>query len=447
MLIGIVQILVGIFILGILVLIHEFGHFIAAKSFGIRVLAFSIGFGKPLLKKSFGDTEYRISSIPFGGYVHMAGEHPEDSHQGTQDEFTSKPIWQRAVIAIAGPAANIIFSFIFLWIVFFKGIPHDVYLDSPVVGAVEDSSAASIQGLKAGDSIVSINNEPVSSWEDIQNHFSRMERAYTITFVRSNTAQSATITMPSHKEGTIPDNLTGGLLPAYPALIGKVNKGSAGMKAGLQPNDSIIAIDNQRIYSWYQLLQIVSHYDPLHKDMQLVVQRGDSSLVIPVEPEFNSAENRYLIGIAVAIPQTRTIRYSAAEAVPKAGEKTWEYTTMIFDVLKKLANRTVSPKQLSGPVGIIQMSGVVAFGSFVGLLNFMALIGINLGILNLLPLIITDGGVLLFLIIEAIRNKPLSLKTQSLINRIAVAFFILLFLYVTKNDIFRIPQIFGLIGK
>jgi regulator of sigma E protease len=175
--------------------------------------------------------------------------------------------------------------------------------------------------------------------------------------------------------------------------------------------------------------------------MQLIVKRNDSTIILCPEPEFSKNESRYLLGILVAQPPTRIVKYSLTAAIPKALDKSWEYTTMIFDILGKLISNEVSPKQLAGPVGIIQMSGVVALGSFVALLNFMALIGINLGVLNLFPLIITDGGVLLFLLYESIRGKPLSLKAQAAFNRAAIIFFIMLFVYVTFNDIMRIPEL------
>jgi regulator of sigma E protease len=181
--------------------------------------------------------------------------------------------------------------------------------------------------------------------------------------------------------------------------------------------------------------------------MNIILRREDSTVSIFVKPSFDKEENRYLLGIQAAAPETRNIQYNAIGALFKALDKSMEYTTMIFDVLSKIFRAVISPKQLAGPVGIIQMSGAVALISIVQLLNFMAIIGINLGVLNLFPLIITDGGVLFFLLIESIRRKPLSLKAQIFMNRIAISLFITLGLFVTFHDFLRIPKLLKLFGQ
>ena len=434
----IIQVLLGIFILGILVLIHELGHFVAAKAFGIRVISFSIGFGKVLLKKTIGTTEYRLSIIPCGGYVHMAGEHPSDDRNSADDEFYAKPAWQRAGVAIAGPFANVISSIFFLWLVHILGTPHDKYLDSPVVGAVLDSSIAATNGFKAGDSIVSVNNEPVSSWVEIQNIFSKQDINYSILLYREGQPQTLTFSIPVNNNA-LPSDPTAGMLPALPAIIGRVEENSAAQNAGFLPYDTILSINDTKIISWFQVSNLISRFDSTNQFLLLTIKRNQSTYVLKARPTFETSEKRFILGIASAKPAETIIKYSASTSFRKALDKSWEYTTMIFDVLQKIISKTVSPKQLAGPVGMIQMSGVIALGSFVVLLNFMALIGINLAVINLFPLIITDGGVLLFILFEVVRRKPLSIKTQTLLNRVAIVFFIMLFLFVTFNDIVRIP--------
>jgi regulator of sigma E protease len=187
------------------------------------------------------------------------------------------------------------------------------------------------------------------------------------------------------------------------------------------------------------------HYDSLSGPLRFVVRRGDSLVIAVITPKFKHDANRYLIGIAPQAPRTIKVRYPMAGAVSKTFQKSWEYTTMIFDVIGKLVSKQVPPQQLAGPVGIVQMSGLVAMGGLSPVLDFMALIGINLAVLNVMPLVITDGGLLLFLLIETIRRKPLSVKNQMMINRIAIAFFIFLFLFVTYNDIKRIPELLKLV--
>jgi regulator of sigma E protease len=181
--------------------------------------------------------------------------------------------------------------------------------------------------------------------------------------------------------------------------------------------------------------------------MTFVISRKGTHLSLSVKPQYDQTAKRPLVGIRVGEGKSKKVRYAPYAAIGKGLDKGWEYTTMIFDVIGKLASREVSAKQLAGPVGIIPASGFIALQGLSPILNFMALIGINLAVLNLLPLVITDGGLLFFLLLEAIRRKPLSLKTQMLINKIAIAFFLFLFLFVTVNDIKRLPEYFKIFGK
>jgi regulator of sigma E protease len=438
------QIVLGIVILGILVIIHELGHFLMAKAWGIRVLAFSIGFGKPLFKKKINDTEYRICSIPFGGYVAMSGEHPEDDSPPEPGDFNSKPTGQRALVALAGPAANFAFAIVFLWITFLVGVDKPIYLKQPVIGAVGDSSAAKLAGLCPGDSIAMINGRSINSWENIQGALSARSNELKVVFFRGGRRDSIDFTMPPIRGRGIPRQPLAGLYPSLPAIIGSVNPGSPAQKAGLKAYDTVVSIGGQTIHSWFQLTDIIIHYDSSTEALHFKVRRTDSLIPIDIVPGYKEDIHRYLIGAAVMTPPTEKIRYSLVESIPQTLTKSWEYTIMIFDVVAKLVSKKVSMQQLAGPVGIVQMSGVVAMGGLAAVLDFMALIGINLAVLNLLPLVITDGGLLLFLLIEAVRRKPLAVRYQMLVNRIAIAFFIALFVYVTFNDIARIPELFRL---
>ena len=423
-------------------MIHELGHFLVAKKLGFKVLAFSIGFGKALISKKIGDTDYRICAIPVGGYVHMAGEHPDDKQSGDPQDFYKKPIWQRACVAIAGPAANFIFSVLLLYIAFLAGIKQPAYLNGTVVGAVENSSVATQAGILAGDTIISINGHSVKTWEAVEQAFMRETARTVITLQRSNsTTVSCTLTLEPVRGSGLPKQMTGGLMPALPAIIGAVTIGSPADKAGIRSGDQIISIDSLPIHSWYEVSNAIIKFDSLRTIQQFSVKRGDNQIMIACTPVFDKEVKRFRIGIAVAEAPGSTVRYSPSDAIGRALAKSWEYTRLIYDVIAKLVSSQVSPRQLAGPIGIVQMSGIIAFSGLVPMLTFMALIGINLAVLNLMPLIITDGGLLLFLLYEAIRGKPLSLKHQLLINRGAIAFFLLLFLYVTFNDITRIPEL------
>jgi len=441
------QVVLGLVILGILVLVHELGHFIAAKSFGIRVIAFSIGFGKPLVKKTVGGTEYRISAVPFGGYVHMAGEHPEEKPEVEPGDFTAKPIWQRAVVAIAGPAANFVFAMLCLYIVFIAGVDSPAYLSRPVVGSVADSSSAMRAGIQSGDSIVAINSKAVKSWEDVEQALAYQQPKNIVIIARASGLDTAILLFSHPATGHFPKEPTGGLEPCLPPVIGATSSGSPAQKAGLVKGDTVISVNDRAIHSWYEFSGRVVKYDSLSGPILLSVKRQSAIVNVLVTPKYDKDAKRYLVGVAMAQPASKKVRYSATAAIGKMLDKTKKYTVMIFEVIGKLCSRDVSPKQLAGPVGIVQMSGFIALNGIVSCLDFMALIGINLGVLNLMPLIITDGGLLLFLLIEAVRRKPLPVSWQAMINRIAISFFILLFLYVTFNDVSRIPELIRMTGK
>lgn len=440
---SILSILLGVLVLGVLVFIHELGHFLAAKSCKIKVLAFSLGFGTPIFKKTVGDTEYRISSIPFGGYVKMAGENPEEQTEGqsSPDDFPSKPIWQRAFVAVAGPAANFLSAMAMLWGMYLWGVDKPLYLENTLVGAVADSSMAQQAGMLPGDSIISINGKGVSSWDDIQSIFAQQEVNYSITYSRDGKTGDAVLVNKNNYKGGLPKEPTMGLFPPLPAVIASVLDSSAAAQAGFLAGDTVRMIDSQKVYSWFHLTTIIENARS-DTPLNILVSRGGKLLSLSVTPRYSETEKRKLLGIQVAEGDTRIVRYPMGEAISNALDKTWEYTIMIFDVIGKLASRRVPASQLSGPVGIIPASGFMVMQGLSHLLNFMALIGINLAVLNLMPLVITDGGLILFLIIEAIRRKPLSVKLQSVVNRIAIAFFLLLFLFVTFNDVMRLPDIF-----
>ena len=442
---AVLSVIIGIFILGIMVMIHECGHFIAAKAYKFKVLAFSIGFGKVLLSKKVGETEYRLSAIPFGGYVKMAGENPEEEREGSPDEFQMKPKRQRAVVAVAGPVANFISAILMLWIMFMYGVNHPTFYERPLIGYVADSSAAKDAGLEAGDSIVSINGKAVSSWDDFEDLFMTGTKRYEMKVVRNGASLVKTIDKDLAK-GERYAQPPFGLYAALPAVIGNVQDTMPGAKAGLRAGDTVISINNSPIISWYQLTDIIQRGSP-ESPLIVSVKRAEGRAELSIVPKYVPAQKKRIVGIEVASSAFKVVRYSPRRAFALCLEKSWDYTTMIFDVLGKLISREVSAKELSGPVGIIPASGIVALQGISPILNFMALISINLAVLNLFPLVITDGGVLLFLLIEAIRRRPLSLKTQIAITRYAIAFFIMFFLYVTFNDINRMPQLFRMFGK
>jgi len=437
-----------------LVFVHELGHFIAAKACKFKVLAFAIGFGRPLFKYKHGDTEYRINAIPFGGYVAMEGNIPEEEENAADGEKkadakpkedivgagdNSKPIWQRAVVALAGPAANFIFALMTLWVAFVYGVDRPAYMDSTRIGIVINKSVGQEAGFLAGDSILSINGEKVNTWEQVQTMMAQQLGSYDITVARGDEIIEKNIQI--EKSGArMPKDPTGGLIPArFPPVIGRVMPGGAAYNV-LEAGDSIISINGVNIFSFDQFAFIMMEYSPESGPVKLAITRAGKPMDLELTPVFDSNRNRYLLGIEPAPEPTKFVSYGPIAAFAPTMTKSWEYTTMIFDVLGKLFSGKVSANQLAGPLNIIPISGMMAFQGFSSILNFMALIGINLAVLNLMPLVITDGGLLMFLGIEAIRKKPLSVKTQILINKISIMLFLALFLFVSYNDILRLPD-------
>jgi len=441
----ILSIIIGIVVLGFMVVIHELGHFGAAKACGIRVLAFSFGFGKVLLKKEMGGTEYRLSAIPFGGYVKMAGEQPDDEHTGAQDEFQMRPKWQRAVVAVAGPLANYVSAIIMLWIMFMYGIDRPTFYERPLIGFVADSSAAAEAGIMAGDSIVSMNGRPVSSWDDMENRFLTGSSTYDVLLVR-NGASHRFMMRKDPKGNASQAQPPYGMFPTFPAVVGRVHDSLPAAAAGLKAGDTIVSIDNVPLCSWFQISDLMQKGDTGAARL-VAVARQQKRLTMSIVPRFDPKTKRQVLGIEMGTPAARKVRYAPATAFGLCLKKTRDFTTMIFEVLGKLVSREVSTKELAGPVGIIPASGIIALQGVAPILSFMALISINLAVLNLFPLVITDGGVLLFLLLEAVRRRPLSIKTQMAVTRFAIAFFIVFFLYVTLNDITRMPQLFKMFGK
>lgn len=442
------QILLGLFVLGILVIIHELGHFLFAKLFKVRVLTFSVGFGKPLLTWRLGETEYRISSIPFGGYVHMAGEHPEDEHEQQPYEFGAKPIWQRAVIAVAGPAFNYVSALAFLWIAFVAGVERPLYLNSTLVGAIAPNSPAALTGIEPGDRILAVDGTRVNSWDAIDDMFGKLKDTLLLAMQRGDSSFVVALAGVIPQGNDIPEYGSGGLSPAAPAVAGPVSPGNPAAVAGIEQGDSIVTIDGTPVHSWQEMSQRIGAFDTLGPDLSIGALRGGKPVQFTVRPQYNRDEGRCLMGVRMAEPAVEIQRYGIGAAAIKSVDRSWELVVLTFDNLGKIFARKISARQLAGPVGIVQMSGGIALLGLVPGLNFMALISINLALLNLMPfLIITDGGLLFFMLIEGIRRKPIPLKYQMVINRIAIACLAAIFLFVTFNDIGRIPALFRLTGN
>jgi len=414
-------------VIGILVFVHEFGHFIMAKRAGVRVEKFSLGMGPKIVGYKKGDTEYVLSALPLGGYVKMAGENPDEEPTGSPDEFQSKTVWQRVKIAITGPLTNIILAFIVMPFVFMIG----TYSEGPAkVGYVEKDSPAARAGFEAGDVIVKISGRRIDDWVKALSLIAvNPDTDVSVTVERSGEPKTLTLRPEAATELKIGMS---GLVPDMPAEIGKLKPGFPAEKAGIKANDKVIAVDGKTVYHWNQFSALVR--DSKGKNLTLTVERDNRRMAIRVTPTEDSG--RYVIGVE---PVMRLIfkKHGFFESLSLGFDKTLEAIDLTFITLKKLVTFNLSIKTLGGPVMIAQMSGQAAAAGLSAFLSLMAMISISLGILNLLPIPILDGGMVLFLVIEAIRKKPLSRRTMEISQSIGAAVLIALIAVVSYNDVVR----------
>jgi len=414
-------------VIGILVFVHEFGHFIMAKRAGVRVEKFSLGMGPKIFGFKRGDTEYVLSALPLGGYVKMAGENPDEEPTGATDEFQSKTVWQRAKIAATGPLTNIVLAFLVMPLVFMVGT---YTLGAARVGYVEKDSPAEQAGFQVGDIIERANGRSVVDWEKAEMQMA-VNPDTDIAIVIERNGERKTLTLrpkldPERKIGV------SGLYPDFPAEIGGVMKGLPAEKAGIKINDKIVGVDGKTVYYWNQFSAAVKKSEG--KQMTLTVERAGKPQQVAVTPV--EKDGKYVIGVE---PLMKLIfkQYGFLDSLRLGFSKTIEYIDLTFVTLRKLLTLDLSIKTLGGPVMIAQMSGKAAAAGLSSFLSLLAMISISLGILNLLPIPILDGGLLLFLAIEAVRKKPLSQKVMAVSQNIGAAVLISLIVVVSYNDVMR----------
>jgi len=426
-------------VLGIMIFVHEWGHFAAAKLCGVRVDVFSLGFGPRLFGMKRGDTDYRLSALPFGGYVRMAGDNPLEERTGAGYEFLSRPRWQRAIVAIAGPLMNFLLALVILWGIFWRlGIPSPVYEHQAAdIVAVPQSMPAT--GTQAGDRIVAVNNVPTPTWKKV---YSEVEKAkpgsfVTLTVQRNNASQSVTLTVPEHL--TSFDNLLG--FAALPPVIAEVDGGTPADRAGMKPGDTIIAMNAKPVVTWQQLVDGV-HTSGGHS-IQFQIRRNTSEqLTLDITPMQGTDLDGQPVWQVGVLPNTDVDyeRQSFLEASQDAATSTVSGIRQIGQVLVGLFSGKVSIRQLAGPVGIARISGEAAKRGLPTLLEFMAVISLNLGLLNLLPIPILDGGHLLLLAIEGILRRDLSLAVKERFVQVGLVFLLGIFAFVMYSDILKAVQ-------
>ena len=432
-----------LFVLGVLVFIHELGHFLLCRWNGVRVITFSLGFGPKILKVQRGETEYCISIIPLGGYVKMAGENPDDGPTGRDDEFLSKSKWQRFQILIAGPAMNVVLAVVLLAVVLMQGATMLAYVDRPaVVGAVQPGSPAERAGILPGDEITQFGTAEITKWEHLDMAVAaRPEREVDVVVMRNGTVQRLKVRPDLTELRTRNDARfevgTIGVMPdVYPSVTGFV-PGKPAESSGLKVGDEIRAIDGERMSFYSQVLQTLAK-KPADRPIVFTVRRDGVDETISVTPYREG--DRTLIGM-YGRDATVSFTPTPIEAIGMSVQRNIEMSGLILNMLKDLVTGEASPKQLMGPVGIAQLSGESAQEGWIALLTLMASISLNLGLLNLMPIPVLDGGHIFIMAIETISRRDFSLAVKE--KMLFVGFVLLMTLMVTViyNDLTRIAWI------
>lgn len=425
-----------IFVIGVLVFVHELGHFMAARRIGVRVLTFSLGFGPKIVKFRRGDTEFCISAIPLGGYVKMAGENPDDQGTGADDEFMSKSKWERFQVLIMGPVMNIVLAIIVMTFVLYQGAEMPAYQEeTPVVGTVAEGSAAEGAGIQVGDRIFSVEDQAIETWSDL----------FVAVMPRAGRVISVVVSKPDGGQRTVsitPDSQTDfemgdlGIGPIMEPQVRSVASGEPADLAGLQVEDVIVAVGGDPVTS-EELIERINASPG--RPLDLTIRRGNTLREVEVTPALVGDVG--LIGVSISPFVVRIVDPGFAEAVTLSLERNYEWSGLIFQTLVGLFTAETSPKQLVGPVGIAQLSGGAAELGLVSLFSLLSMISLNLGILNLLPVPVLDGGHIVIMALEGVSGRDFSTRAKEQMLLVGSVMLMTLMVTVIYNDLTRVAWI------
>jgi regulator of sigma E protease len=429
-----------ILVLGVLIFVHELGHFLAARRIGVRVLTFSLGFGPKLLKFRRGDTEYCVSAIPLGGYVKMAGENPEDARTGASDEFLSKSKWQRFQVLIMGPVMNLALALVVMAFVLYQGADVPAFTQQQVVvGTVEADSPAQKAGILPGDHIIQVGTIQVETWEEFGlETVTKANRAVKLTIIRDGKTierEVVPVAVGKYEEGVT------GVIPPLRPQVASVQPGEPAEAAGLRTGDVILAVNDEKPIVHARVIEIIRANEG--KPLQFEILRDGSTLTVPVTPK--KFGDLVRIGAQIRELEVRIIQPNLIEAFKLSAQRNYDWAKLIVRTLGGLFTRDTPVKQLMGPVAIAGLSGEAAQAGWIQLFSLMAMISLNLGLLNLMPIPVLDGGHITILALEGLSRRDFSMKVKE--KMLLGGFVLLLMLMVTViyNDLARIQWIQKLI--
>jgi len=432
-------------VLGIMVLVHEFGHFAVAKLCGIRVETFSIGFGKRLFGFRRGDTDYRLSLLPLGGYVKMAGDTPGEAPTGDPGEFNAHPRWQRVLVALAGPVANFILAFVLMTGVSMFHNEVQEYLNGPAqTDYVPVNTLVARTGIHSGDTIVQYSTIENPTWDQILiRSLLNLNQTVPFSFVHDGQRTDTTLFIESKNgaENFSPDKL--GLIPkmqGVPVQVAELEANMPAAKAGLQAGDQIATIDGLSLHSVPALLAYLQ--DQAGKPAALTILRGSQTLPVQLTPELADSGldgKAYRLGFRPVQPPVKVEKLPLGKAMAASYTTNLKYASLIAEVVKGMFTRHVSVRSLSGPIGIgQQVHQAVEMPGWTPVIGLMAYISINLGMLNLLPFPILDGGMITFLAIESVIRRDLNQQMKERVYQVAFVFLLIFAAMIIFNDLSKL---------
>jgi len=422
-------------LIGVMIVIHEMGHYLVARFFDVHIEAFSVGFGPKLFKWQVGETEFRISWLPFGGYVKMAGEQPTDT--GDPRGFNMKPRWQRLLIVAAGPLMNVVLAFGLTTGLFMAHYPKLASATkAAVIGYVRPDTPAAKAGLREGDVIVQLENKQDPSWDDVVlREIVSAKRQLPLLVRRGGKVFHVLVTPEIEPKSGVG---SAGWAPQTEIEVGGVLPGMDAERKGLKKGDQLVSVDGQPIRTASKLHDVLARGGG--KPIHLVYRRDDALHDVELTPTSGDAgggEQSWMIGVALA-PHVIYVKLPVVNAVQESVTQNVKSATLIFQFLGALAERRSSAKSLEGPIGIAQLSGEAAREGAFTFISLMSTVSLNLAIFNLLPIPILDGGMLLLLLIEMVIRHDLSLQIKETVFKLGFVFLMMVVVFVIYNDLSKI---------